>query len=125
MPPAPRGPHDHRDGQLVRPAVAIDLHLAVLGTEKDTGEVPSALYRICRSDLGFLACEPGKVPFAQDAAPVVLKITGRAIPDWKLVNNSAGETPKSPVASNEPETKLELIPYGCTRLRITEFPVVK
>jgi hypothetical protein len=28
------------------------------------------------------------------------------------------------VASAEPDAKLELIPYGCTRLRITEFPVL-
>ncbi len=26
--------------------------------------------------------------------------------------------------SDQPDTKLELIPYGSTRLRITEFPVV-
>jgi hypothetical protein len=55
---------------------------------------------------------------------VILKVRGRAIPDWKLVNNSAGDTPPSPVASNEPLVDLELIPYGCTRLRITEFPVL-
>jgi DUF1680 family protein len=69
--------------------------------------------------------KPAKVPFAQDAAPVVLKVRGRAVPEWTLVDNSAGETPKSPVVSNEPVTDLELIPYGSTRLRITEFPVAR
>jgi hypothetical protein len=67
---------------------------------------------------------PGKVPFAQESAPVVLEVTGRALPAWVLVRNSAGETPVSPVASGQPDTKLELIPYGSTRLRITEFPVI-
>jgi hypothetical protein len=67
---------------------------------------------------------PGKVPFAQEAAPVVLEVTGRAIPAWVLVKNSAGETPTSPVVSEQPDTKLELVPYGSTRLRITEFPVL-
>lgn len=69
--------------------------------------------------------EVGKIPFAQESAPVILRVKGRAISDWKLVNNSAGDPPISPVKSNERVTELELIPYGCTRLRITEFPVVE
>jgi hypothetical protein len=68
--------------------------------------------------------KPGKVPFAQESAPVVLKLKGRAIPGWVLVQNSAGQTPPSPVTSDQPDAKLELIPYGSTRLRITEFPVI-
>ena len=68
--------------------------------------------------------KPGRLPFAQASAPVVLKVKGRVLPAWGLVNNSAGPTPVSPVASAEPDAKLELIPYGCTRLRITEFPVL-
>ncbi|MDP2897439.1 MAG: glycoside hydrolase family 127 protein [bacterium] len=67
----------------------------------------------------------GKTPFAQETAPVILKVKGRAIPNWKLVNNSAGDPPISPVKSDEPITDLEMIPYGCTRLRITEFPVIE
>ncbi|MCX8037672.1 MAG: glycoside hydrolase family 127 protein [Candidatus Sumerlaeia bacterium] len=66
----------------------------------------------------------GKVPFANDAPPVVLRAKGRQIPEWTLVDNSAGDTPKSPAVSNEPTVDLELIPYGNTRLRITEFPVI-
>jgi len=68
--------------------------------------------------------EIGKVPFAQEGAPVILKVKGRAILDWKLVNNSAGDPPVSPVKSEEAVTDLELIPYGSTRLRITEFPLI-
>jgi hypothetical protein len=66
----------------------------------------------------------GPMPFKQEDAPVVLKVQGRQIPEWTLADNSAGETPKSPIQSTQPVTALELIPYGCTRLRMTEFPVV-
>lgn len=82
-------------------------------------ENPEKSIQVARRD------RPGKEPFAQKDAPVVLKVQGRAILEWKLVDNSVGETPTSPAVSQEPLTTLELIPYGCTRLRITEFPVVK
>jgi hypothetical protein len=69
--------------------------------------------------------KPGKTPFANDAAPVVLKVKGRLLPEWQLAENSAGDTPPSPVRSSQPLVSLELIPYGSTRLRITEFPVLE
>jgi hypothetical protein len=66
----------------------------------------------------------GKVPFDTKDAPVVLKVKGRQISEWGIVKNSAGETPRTPARSDEPITGLELVPYGSTRLRITEFPVI-
>lgn len=35
---------------------------------------------------------------------------------------SAAQVPLSPVRSDSPEETVELIPYGCSRLRIAEFP---
>ena len=65
-----------------------------------------------------------RIPFSHEAPPVVIKVKGKAIPEWKLTDNSAADTPVSPVVSSQPVTELELIPYGCTRLRITEFPLI-
>jgi uncharacterized protein len=85
--------------------------------------------QISPSDLGksvVVETRPvGKEPFAQASAPVVLKVKGKQLPGWQLKNNSADDPPPSPVASDQPLTDLELIPYGCTRLRVTEFPVLK
>jgi hypothetical protein len=63
-------------------------------------------------------------PYAA-AEPVVLKVKGRLMPEWgmdKTYTANAADPPKSPAVSNRPEVDLELIPYGCTRLRISEFP---
>jgi hypothetical protein len=68
--------------------------------------------------------EPAKQPFEKKKAPVTLKVKGQQIPGWTFFRNSAGDPPKSPVKVDTEVTELELVPYGSTRLRITEFPVV-
>lgn len=64
----------------------------------------------------------GEFPFSSDGAPVELRIKGRRVPEWKLVDGSAGPLPVSPVSSSEEMETLTLIPYGSAKLRITAFP---
>ncbi len=64
----------------------------------------------------------GDFPFSADGAPVELHLKGRRIPEWKLVNGSAGPLPVSPVTSSASIETLTLIPYGSAKLRVTVFP---
>jgi DUF1680 family protein len=76
-------------------------------------------------DLGFREHPLGALPFSPAGAPVSLRLSARRLPGWRLVNGSAAPAPPSPVSSGEPLEEITLIPYGCTNLRMTEFPVLE
>lgn len=64
-------------------------------------------------------------PFTPDAAPVVVKASGKQIPEWTLDEYGlVAPLQPSPVRVEGPTVDLELIPMGCARLRISAFPVI-
>ena len=66
--------------------------------------------------------EVSEVPFSKENPPAVITWKGKRLKSWELEADSAGTLPVSPVESSETEEKLRLIPYGCTKLRVTQFP---
>ncbi len=65
-----------------------------------------------------------KMPWLQSSAPIVLTTKAYQLPDWEMENNSAGDLPQSPVdVKGLDRETVKLVPYGCTQLRITEFPL--
>ncbi|MBN1874525.1 MAG: glycoside hydrolase family 127 protein [Anaerolineae bacterium] len=76
-------------------------------------------------DVTFIEYPVGECPFSPEGAPITATVKGRRLLDWQQDHGSAADAPQSPVVSSEPLEELTLIPYGCTNLRITEFPVLK
>lgn len=66
-------------------------------------------------------------PWNPENTPVVIRTIGKKIPSWKMYHANTGPVPTYGSLQNlvnEPSDSISLIPYGCTSLRITEFPVL-
>jgi len=80
--------------------------------------------------LDFSVKETGKVelmPWNLKNAPLQITTKGKRLPYWGLYENSAGKIPNSSESTRDWDTPTEdiiLVPYGCSTLRIAEFPVI-
>lgn len=88
-------------------------------TENGVGKYPF-------SDTGDMiwSADSSKYITSTTEAPVVIRARGILIPEWIMENNSAAIPPKSPVKPVGDPVIIKLVPYGCAKLRITEFPVM-
>jgi DUF1680 family protein len=65
-------------------------------------------------------------PWNLENAPLEIRTKAKRIPEWTLYNETAGPLPYSNIEylKDQPAVKITLVPYGCTTLRISQFPVV-
>ena len=57
-------------------------------------------------------------------APLELTCNAKRVNGWKLLeHDETPDVPQSPVTTDSPEEEITLVPYGCTRIRITHFPI--
>ena len=66
----------------------------------------------------------GSYPWNLENAPIQIKLKAKELTHWQLYNEMAGHTPFHGCPTESPVEEITLIPYGCTTLRISEFPVV-
>ena len=67
-------------------------------------------------------------PWTVANAPTEIRLKARRIPSWQLYNDMTGPIPFSitnGLETADEEEEITLIPYGCTTLRISQFPVVR
>jgi hypothetical protein len=82
------------------------------------------------ASLRFEERPVGERPFSPEGAGMSATAKARRLPRWTLAHGWAGEVSRADpawahAAPREPDGPLEevrLIPYGCTNIRITEFP---
>lgn len=67
----------------------------------------------------------GQPPFGVECVPLKVWLAGTRASDWLLLLNDAPPPPESPIERVDFEFSLPLVPYGCARLRIAEFPTAR
>lgn len=66
----------------------------------------------------------GPPPFGVEGVPLKVWVPGRRVPAWLLAGNSAALPPDGPLdpVDGTTDNLIPLVPYGCARIRVAEFP---
>lgn len=88
--------------------------------------LPSTALRVPEESFRVVERDTSGYPWNLENTPLEIHAKGVRIPTWTLYNEMAGPIPVSGQLPNEAggEEKIVLVPYGCTTLRITEFPII-
>lgn len=103
-----------------------DWNYGLIESEIDSSKINENC-KVVRKDIG------DSYPWNMENAPIEIRIKAKKMYEWHEYNGNAGPLPYSvntfwgtdgegPYGEAE---EVVLIPYGCTTLRITEFPVTK
>ena len=126
-------------------ALKIQENVTKVKNEKDPGEYGDIYYEVRPAsawNYGLVNVADNKLdekfkvekrdtvsrfPWTLNSAPIMIRAKARQIPGWHLYNEMAGPLPFTFIYNQDVSPKTEdiiLVPYGCTELRISEFPVV-
>ncbi|WP_165067765.1 beta-L-arabinofuranosidase domain-containing protein [Paludisphaera rhizosphaerae] len=76
--------------------------------------------------VNFREVQPtaGAPAFSAEGVRIAAEVRGRRVESWEMERGAAAPPPPSPAKSAAPLETLRLVPYGCTDLRVTEFPTL-
>ena len=69
--------------------------------------------------------EPGEQPFDEAAPPLIVRLPMARAQHWSMNRGSADPVPEPFTVSADDQADITLVPYGCTRLRIAQFPIAE
>lgn len=70
----------------------------------------------------YVKGEKWENPYSKENPSSKIYIKGKLLKQWNMQHNSADVPPVSPVKTTQEEKTIELIPFGATALRISQFP---